>query len=235
MNDQSRLFKGIRALQYLSGAETVILRFIGLHICYGTGFVSPGMVDQKLCVYTEKLIQQIFIMKILRLPDRASGHITHGVHSILCQLPGIAPSYTPEIGDRLMSPKLLPVAPLCQLCDPHTICVRCHMLGHNIHGDLAQIHIGADPCCSRDTGVSKYIPDHGHGKLMGCHTVCWQISGHINKYLINGIHMDILRCHIFQINIIDSRAVLHIPCHLRRCHDIIYGKLRMCFQLICKV
>ena len=70
-----------------------------------------------------------------------------------------------------MIPKLLPVAPLVQLRDPHPPAVRGDVLGHNVHGHLAKIEIGADSGGGRDAGALQHVQDHLHRQLPGGHAV----------------------------------------------------------------
>ena len=54
--DQFCFFKIIRTMKYLSGANTVHFRFVGLNHFHGTGFIPPGMVDQQLCINAKQFI-----------------------------------------------------------------------------------------------------------------------------------------------------------------------------------
>ena len=58
---------------------------------------------------------------------------------------------------------------------------------------------------------------------------------HIHEHFIDGVHMNVLRCHIAQINIINSCAVIHIKSHARRRYDIIDAKFRMLIQFFYKM
>ena len=70
-----------------------------------------------------------------------------------------------------MVPQLPSIALLIQTGNTHSVRVRLHMLGLNIHGHLAQVKIGADPCCGSDAGGLIHILDHGFCQLPGSHMV----------------------------------------------------------------
>ena len=123
---------------------------------------------------------------------------------------------------------------LVQLRNAHTILVRRHFFCDNVHRDLRKKHIRADSGRRGDAGDVQYIADHAHRQLMRRAAVGHQIVCDIHEHLVNRIDMDILRRDIFQIDLIDSRADLHIPAHLRRRGDIIDGVLRMPCKLIRK-
>ena len=48
-------------MQNLPGADAVGFRFVGFDFRDGAGFKAPGVVDQKLCIFSEKPIEQVFI------------------------------------------------------------------------------------------------------------------------------------------------------------------------------
>ncbi len=89
------------------------------------------------------------------------------------------------------------------------------MLCHHIHRDFGQIQIGSDAGRRRDARLREDIVDHLHGKVVGTHPVSMKIAGDIHKNLINGVDMDILRRYVFQIDLINFRAPLHVQCHVR--------------------
>ena len=53
----------------------------------------------------------------------------------------------------------------------------------------------------------------------------------IDENFINRVDVDILRCHILQVNIVDLGAGLHILCHLGRSDHIVNSQLGMSIQL----
>ena len=78
-DNQSRLVKGIGALEYLAGNNALIFGLICLYIRYGTGFPAPGMINEQLCVDSKEPIEHLLIVIVCRFPDGATGNITHGV------------------------------------------------------------------------------------------------------------------------------------------------------------
>ena len=54
---------------------------------------------------------------------------------------------------------------------------------------------------------------------MGSSLVGVEVVGNIHKYLINAVHMDVLWCYVFQIDLIDPDTVIHVKGHTGRCYD----------------
>ena len=92
------LFITAGARQYLTAAEGPGLGNIGFDQVDGTGLPPPGMVDQKLGIYPEQVVEEILV------PDRTPRYISHGKHAVPGQTGRISPAHTPEIRDRTMSP-----------------------------------------------------------------------------------------------------------------------------------
>ena len=133
-----------------------------------------------------------------------------------------------------MIPEISSVTHLIQSCDPHSVFIRLDMLRFHIHCDLAQIQITSDPSCCCDPCAVKHILYDRGSKTLRCHLICVQIIGHIHKNLIDRIHMHILRCYIFQIDIINPCTVLHVIRHPRRCCNIPQRQLWIRRQLCSK-
>ena len=62
---------------------------------------------------------------------------------------------------------------------------------------FGQIKIGSDSSCSGNPCSLQHIQDHFTGKITGGSAGSRQIISEINKYLINGIDMDIFRGNVF--------------------------------------
>ena len=98
--DQTGFIKGVRTLKHLSGDDSVCIRFIGFDIGQGTGFPAPGMVDQQFRIYTEKPVEQFFIIIVGIRTQGTPGDIPHGIETASFQFPGISPAYPPEVSQR---------------------------------------------------------------------------------------------------------------------------------------
>ena len=81
---------------------------MGLYVFYLRGFITPGVIDEELCIDTEDFVEKIFVCQ---------GDVAHGVYSVFCQTPCGAGADAPEIRDWLVVPELRPVAHLIQLTD----------------------------------------------------------------------------------------------------------------------
>ena len=53
----SCLFGCIGCLQHLSLAETFARGAIGLYLCHAAGLIAPGVIDQELCILSEKPVE----------------------------------------------------------------------------------------------------------------------------------------------------------------------------------
>ena len=95
------------------------------------------------------------------------------------------------------------------------------MLCHNVHRNLAKIQVFADPCGRGDSGRAQYIQNDPLGERPGSAPIRFQIGGGVNEYFVNGIDMDILGRDVFQIYIVNPRAVHHIMLHAGRRNDIV--------------
>ena len=104
------------------------------------------------------------------------------------------------------------------------------MLGHDVHGNLAQIKVGTDTCRGRDARLLQDMADHRHGQFVCRHAVGQQIRSHIDEDLVDAVHMNILRCDILQVNLIDPPAVFDVISHPGRSHDVIHLPVGMLFQ-----
>lgn len=88
----------------------VLLRPVGLDVCYRTRFPPPGVINQQFRIDAEKPVQEIFIMEIPRTSEGAARDISHGKEPVLLQSGGISLSDPPEIRQRPVIPEKLPVA-----------------------------------------------------------------------------------------------------------------------------
>ena len=190
------------------------------------------MVYQQFCIDSKYLVEQFFIIIFVGFSNRASGNISHRIKAYLFQFLRIASADSPEIRNWFMLPQKLSVRHLIQLCHSHSIFIRFGMLGFYIHGYFTQIQIRADTCCRCDSCFCINILDHPGCKCLGRQLICFQIRCCIDKNLIYGIYMDIFRCNVLQIYIIDSRTVFHIQCHSWGRGHITHSQFRRIGNLI---
>ena len=222
---QKRLRRFIRTMQHLPRAQAADLRPVSLHIGNRTRLPTPGVVNQKLGVFSEKTVQQLFIIY------RAARYITHSIYAPRLQLACIATADAPEIRQRPVLPQLTPEALLIQLRNTHAVGIRSNMLRPHIHRHLRQKQISADACGSGNTRFAQNIQNNTHRQLPRRQAVKLKILRYVHKYLVHRIDDDILRRHITQINFVNSRAVFHIIGHPRRRNNKIQCQLRLGLQL----
>ena len=228
---QPCFFKRIGALENLSRGQAVGLGLIGFDIPDGTAFPAPGMVDQQFCVDAEYFEQQLRVVVFMGLAQRTSCHIAHGVQADSLQPFGVSPAHPPKVRDWSMIPQKTAVAHFVQAGDSGAIGIRLGFLGQNIHSHLAQVQIRTQTGGGGDTGSLVYVPDDPTNKGFRIHGCRPQIGRHIQKHLVNGVHMDILRGDIFQIHLIGPGAIGHIFRHLGRRDDIVHLIMGVGFQL----
>lgn len=85
-------------------------------------------------------------------------------------------AYSPKVRDRLMRPPLILESLLIKLCNTHFVLVVWDMLRHNIHSGLAQKHIRANSCRSRDACCVKHILYQHTGKTVTVRVVGTEIA-----------------------------------------------------------
>ena len=125
---------------------------------------------------------------------------------------------------------MLPIAHLIQLADAHPVLVCRNMLGHDVHGHLAEVHVSADASRGRDACLFQHVTDHLHCKLVSRHLVTFQISRYVHEHFVNAIDMNILGGNIFQVSLINLTAHLHVVCHAWRSRNIVQFPVRMSLQ-----
>ena len=105
------------------------------------------------------------------------------------------------------------------------------MLCYDVHCYLTQIKVCSYTRRSSYSGSIQHILDNLSCQLSCRHLISIQISGNIHKHLVYGINVNVLRSNIFEIDIVNPRAVFHIVSHSGRSNDIIKLQCRICFQL----
>ena len=186
LQNNLRLGPFVGLLQHLSAAEGVRLRTVGLDIIDGTRLPPPGMIDEQLSTHAKQAVEEVFVLQGLPC------NLPHGGDAILRQLRSNAPPYSPEGCQRTMVPERATVAHLIKLCNANAILVCLHVLGHNIHSHLGQIHVCADACCGSDACSGQHIANHPDGQFMRCHLIDSKIGCHIDEDFIDAIDMNIL-------------------------------------------
>ena len=109
-----------------------------------------------------------------------------------------------------MCPEVAAVCHLIQLGYTFTVLAGRKVFCPDIHGNLAEIQVGADPDRGGEACSLQHIPDDQHGKVAGRHIAEAEIIGGIYEHFIDGIDVNIFRRGIFQVDVIDACAVLNI-------------------------
>ena len=187
------------------------------------------MIDEQLRVHTEQLIKAVAAIGP-RLEGKP-GKLSHGENTPVGQLFCDSRAHPPEIRQGLVIPQLPAIAHFVQVRHPHPVLVRGDVLGHNVHCHLAQVQVGSHPCRGGNACGIDDFQNQLFCQASGIHMVELQVGGGIDKHLVDGVDMNVLRRYILEINLIDVAAVLHIVCHSGRGHDVIQLLFRVAFQL----
>ena len=104
------------------------------------------------------------------------------------------------------------------------------MLCHHIHRDFAKVKVRPDARRRRDARRFKHIANHVFCKFPRRLLVHRKIMRQVDKAFVNRIDMDIVSTHVFQINVKNAGGILHVLCHLRRRHNVLYILARLAFD-----
>lgn len=146
-----------------------------------------------------------------------------------CEINIPAP-YAPEVCEGSVRPECLTIGHFVKLGDSNAVFIRRDMLGHDVQRYLAQEQVRTDAGCSCDTCRVQHIKDDFHCEFACSHPVRLQISRNVHEDLVDGIHDDIFRGDVFQIDAVNLRAVFHVVRHTRRGNHKINCKFRPAVQ-----
>ena len=121
---------------------------------------TPRMVDKQFGVHAKHAVQQILVVILIGAAHRATCDIPHGQQALSLELFRISSSNTPKISNRMMPPQQFPIRHLVQPGNADAVLPCLDMLGHNVHGNLGQIHVRANTRCSGDTSLSMNVMDN---------------------------------------------------------------------------
>ena len=162
-------------------------------------------------------------MDFVRSSDRASSDVPHGVEAVGLQFGGVAPAHPPEVGEGAVGPQLLPVTHFVKFSDSHPIFIGGHMLGFDIHGNFGQVEIWSNPSRGSDAGGFQNVQDDGPGIFPSGHSEGLKVAGGVDKHLVNGIDMDVLRSSILEVHLVDPGAPFDIVSHPGRSYNVVQG------------
>ena len=129
-----------------------------------------------------------------------------------------------------MRPKLTPEFHFIQFGYSDAVLVGEDVFRHNVHCHFAEKEIRPNPSGCRDAGCFKHIEDDLHGEIMCRELVGIQVVRHVHEHLVDGVYHDVFRRYVFQIDLVNLCAVLHVICHARRSNNEVYFQGRVCLQ-----
>ena len=185
--------------------ERMTLVPIALDVTHEAGLNTPHVVEQDFCVDPEHLIKLAFVV------ERGHCHIPEREHCTLLQFPGGARADHPEICQGPVIPEEDLILVFIKLGDPDAVFIRRGFFRHDIHANLRKIQVGADSDGRGDAGLFQDVSDHGDRHLVGrgdtgglrIRFIEMQVSGHIDKALIDRIDMDVFGGDVLPVNLID--------------------------------
>ena len=194
-------------------------------------YEGNGLFARIIDLPAEEAVKQFLVMAGARFADRAAGHVAHRIESVVLQLFGDAAAHAPEVRQRAVIPQRAAIAHLVELGDAHAVGVRLHALGHHVHRDLRQIQVRPDADRGRDARGLEHVAHDEHRKFPRRDAARADIVRRVEKDLVDGVDVDVLRRGIFEVDLIDARAVFHVVGHARRRHDIVQRERGISFQL----
>ena len=161
------------------------------------------MVNQKLCIDSEKLIKKILV---------TVGNILHGVDAVFFKLFFSTCAYAPKIRKRSVIPKLLPV----KLFIKHAYKIS-RVLCRNVKGNLCQIHVCAYSAGGTYSKCTRYVIHYCYRKLLGVKLIKLKIGCHVKKCFVNGVYVYVVFGNIFEIYGVNLCSIVDIKLHSRCC------------------
>ena len=221
LHDQAALVGGVGTCQHLPLGEAFGFRRVRLAVRNLRRLPSPRMVNQKLGIHAEQAVQKVFVVNAVVRAFGAPGDVAHRVQSVLLELARDAVADAPEVCQRTMAPQLLAVGALVERRDAHAVLVRGNMFGHDVHGDLGEIEVGADACGRRDVRLAGHVADHGARKFVRGHARGLQIVRRVDENLVDGVDQKVIHRDIPQVDLDDPARVFHVVTHARRRDDAV--------------
>ena len=158
----------IRFFEHLPWWQWIRARTVLLNIFNGGWFPSPSVINEKLRIDTERLIQHFLAVWHHREPC----NISHREQAHSFQLSAVSTSDSPKIRKRSMTPQQFTVFHFIELRDTDAVLVSRYVFSYDVHRYFREIHIRSDSGSCRDTRSVKHLADHRHSKLVRGQLVC---------------------------------------------------------------
>ena len=95
------------------------------------------------------------------------------------------------------------------------------VLGHDVHGHLAQVEVGAYARRGGDARLAQHLVYQLHRQLARRHAVRLEVVGGVDEHLVHRVYVYVLRRYVAQVNAVDARRILHVEPHARRRHYVV--------------
>ena len=132
-----------------------------------------------------------------------------------------------------MVPKLSAVQVLVQESHPDPVLVGLLVLGHDVHGDLAQVQVRTDAAGRRDPRGRVDLADQFFCQHEGRGVISIEIGCQIDEDFVHRVYVDILRRDVLQIDVVDPGTVFHVQGHAGHRGDI--GDLLLALLFACSI
>ena len=173
------------------------------------------MVDEQFRVDAEQTVQQILVVVVGGPPERTAGDVAHGHEPVGFELLRVSAPDSPEVGKRPMSPEQPAVRRFVELRDAHAFGVGRHMLGHDVHGHFGQVQVGADTRGGSDAGLAVDRPHDVARQFVRGFAVGVQVPCNVHEHLVDGIHVNVVRGGVPQVDAVYFPAGVEIMRHSR--------------------
>ena len=101
------------------------------------------------------------------------------------------------------------------------------MLGQDVHRDLGEIEVRADPRGRGDPQGVIDVRDHPLRELPPGQPVGAKVGGRVDHHLVDRVDVNILRRDIFKVDLVSPGAVLHVERHAGHRGDVVRLEVRV--------
>lgn len=78
--------------------------------------------------------------------------------------------------------------------------------------------------------MGEDVANHSHGEFPGGQFVDFQVIRCVDEHLVDGVDVDVLFRHIFEIGLVDPRAIVYVVRHAGGSDDVVEAPFRVLRQ-----
>ena len=95
------------------------------------------------------------------------------------------------------------------------------VLGRDVERDLGEVEVGPDAAACGDARAGEDVGTDALAQLARRAPVEREVVGDVHEHLVDGVHVDVLRCEVGEVDAVDIRRTLDVERHARRGHDVV--------------